>query len=147
MSHHRIPTRAQRGLTLVELVVVGAVAALLLAVGVTNLRQAVAREQVDGWARAVANELSAAQQAAITRRTSVIATFQDQTFVIAAGGTVLRQETLPSHITFGSTLQSVQFDRRGLPIATLVLTITSTSGRTYTITVQSGTGRVTLSES
>jgi len=136
----------QRGYTLLELLMVGAVVALLLAVGFTNLRQALAREQVDGWARAVANELSAAQQAAITRRTSVIATFQDQTFVVAAGGTVLRQETLPSHITFGSILRSVQFDRRGLPTSTLTLTMSSTSGRSYTITVQTGTGRVILSE-
>lgn len=136
----------QRGYTLLELLMVGAVVALLLAVGLTNLRQALAREQVDGWARAVANEISAAQQAAITRRTSVIATFQDQTFVVAAGGTVLRQETLPSHITFGSILRSVQFDRRGLPTSTLTLTVSSTVGRSYTITVQTGTGRVILSE-
>lgn len=139
--------RIQRGYTLLELLMVGAVAALLLAIGITNLRQAFAREEVDGWARSIANELSAAQQAAITRRTSVIVTFQDQTFVVAAGGTILRQETLPGHITFGSILRFVQFDRRGLPAATLVLTISSTSGRSYTIIVQSGAGRVILSES
>jgi hypothetical protein len=120
--------------------------ALLLGVGITSFRQALAREELDGWARAVANELSAAQQAAITRRTTVIATFQDQTFVVAAGGIVLRRETLPDHITFGSILRSAQFDRRGLPAATLVLPMSSTAGRSFTITVQNGTGRVILSE-
>ena len=139
--------RTQRGFSLVEVLTVGAMISLLLVAGVSNLRQAMAREEVDGWARAVANEISAAQQAAITRRTTVIATFQDQTFVIAAGGTVLRQETLPSHITFGSTLLAVQFDRRGVPSSSLTLSVSSTSGRSYVITVQTSTGRVTLSES
>ncbi len=139
--------RTQRGFTQLELITVGALIATLMLMGVTDLRQAMAREQVDGWARAVANEIAAAQQAAITRRTTVIATFQNQTFVVAAGGTVLRQETLPSHITFGSTLVAVQYDRRGVPSAALTLTVTSTSGRSYVITVQTWTGRVTLSES
>ena len=139
--------RTQRGFSLLELLTVGAMISLLLVAGVSNLRQAMAREEVDGWARSVANELAAAQQAAITRRTTVIATFQNQTFVVAAGGTVLRQETLPSHITFGSTLLAVQFDRRGVPSSGLTLTVSSTSGRSYVITVQTGTGRVILSES
>ena len=139
--------RTQRGFSLLEVLTVGALISLLLVAGVTNLRQAMAREEVDGWARSVANELAAAQQAAITRRTTVIATFQNQTFVVAAGGTVLRQETLPSHITFGSTLLAVQFDRRGVPSSGLTLTVSSTSGRSYVITVQTGTGRVILSES
>ena len=139
--------RTQRGFSLVEVLTVGAMISLLLVAGVSNLRQAMAREEVDGWARSIANELAAAQQAAITRRTTVIATFQNQTFVVAAGGTVLRQETLPSHITFGSTLLAVQFDRRGVPSSSLTLSVSSTSGRSYVITVQTSTGRVTLSES
>jgi type II secretory pathway pseudopilin PulG len=139
-------SRTQRGFNQLELVTVAALISLLLLIGISNLRQALAREEVDGWARAVANEIAAAQQAAITRRTAVIATFQDQTFVIVAGGIVLRQETLPSHITFGSILQSVQFDRRGVPLAGLTLNMSSTSGRSYVITVQTNTGRVVLSE-
>jgi len=81
--------RTQRGFSLVEVLTVGAMISLLLVAGVSNLRQAMAREEVDGWARSVANELAAAQQAAITRRTTVIATFQNQTFVVAAGGTII----------------------------------------------------------
>ncbi|MDR7421109.1 MAG: hypothetical protein QN159_01375 [Armatimonadota bacterium] len=140
-------TLGQHGYTLLEAVVVGALAAVLLAVGASNFRTALAREEADGWARTLVHELTAAQQAAVTRRTTVNATFQDRTFTVSvAGGTTLRREVLPSHITFGSTLQTVTFDRRGVPSGVGTLTLSSTTGRSYTITIEPGTGRVFADE-
>jgi type II secretory pathway pseudopilin PulG len=137
----------QRGYTMLETVVVGAVAALLLAAGVSNFRTALAREEADGWARALVGELTAAQQAAVTRRATVSATFQDRTFTVSvAGGATLRREVLPAHITFGSTLQTVTFDRRGVPSGAGTLTLSSTTGRSYTITIEPGTGRASAHE-
>ncbi len=135
----------QRGYSLIELVVVGALTSVLLVLGATSLRSAMAREEVDGWARSVAYEISAGQQLAITRRASVTASFQNKTFTITGGGTT-RQEILPAHITFGSTLQTVTFDRRGTPSAAFTLTVSSTSGRSYLVTVAAGTGRVSINE-
>jgi prepilin-type N-terminal cleavage/methylation domain-containing protein len=139
------PVRARRGFTLIELVMVLMLVALLMTGGYYSLRTATAREEVDGWARSIAYDLQSAQQAAITQRTTVTASFQNQTYSIVAGGTTLRQQTLPSHISLGGTLQTISFDRRGTPSNTFTLTITSSSGRTYTVAVESGTGRVTFS--
>jgi prepilin-type N-terminal cleavage/methylation domain-containing protein len=137
-----------RGYTLIEMVMAASLAALLTTIGVYSFRTAVTREEVASWARGVSNEIAAAQQAAITRRTVVTATFQNQTLIVVGSGTTLRQETLPSHITFGSTLQTVIFDRRGLPSGTPTLTLTSTAaGRTYTITIDAVTGQVSYIES
>jgi len=136
----------QRGFTLIELVMVLSLVSVLLVSGFYSLRTAMAQEEVDGWARSIAYDLQSAQQGAITRRTTVTASFQNQTFTIVAGSTTLRQQALPSHISLGS-LQTVSFDRRGTPSTALTLTITSTSGRTYVVTVESGTGRVTFSGS
>jgi len=137
-----------RGFSLLELVMVLSLVGLLMSIGVYSFRQVLTREEIDGAARSVANEIGAGQQAAITRRTSVTATFQNQTYSVVAGGATLRQETLPSHITFGSTLQSITFDRRGTPSGTLTLTVTSAAaGRSYLITIDTTTGRVTYSES
>ncbi len=105
-----------------------------------------AREEIDGWARSVAYEISAGQQMAITQRTSVTASFQNKTFMVIGGGSTVRRETLPAHITFGSTLQTVTFNRRGTPSAAFTVTVSSTSGRSYLVTVAAGTGRVSISE-
>lgn len=121
---------------------------ILLSLAVHSIRLAAAREEIDGWVRGVAADLSSGQQDAITRRASVRATFMDQTYTIAVdGGAILRQEILPGHITFGSPQQQVVFDRRGVPSAPLTLTVSSIStGRSYTIQVAGGTGRVSYSE-
>lgn len=76
------------------------------------------------------------------------ATFQNQTFTIVAGSQTLRQETLPTRITFGSTAQTVTFDRRGRPSGVATVTMTSTAaGRSYLISIDTVTGQVSYSES
>lgn len=138
----------ERAYSLIELVAVLSLVGILLSAAVHGIRLAAAREEVDGWVRGVAADLSSGQQDAITRRVSVRATFLDQTYTIAVvGGATLRQEVLPGHITFGSPQQQVVFDRRGVPSTPLTLTVSSTStGRSYTIRVEDGTGRVSYSE-
>lgn len=140
--------RGERAYSLIELVVVLSLVGILLSLAVHSIRLAAAREEVDGWGRGVAADLSSGQQEAITRRVSVRATFLDRTYTIAVvGGATLRQEILPGHITFGSPQQQVVFDRRGVPSTPLTLTVSSTStGRSYTIQVAGGTGRVSYSE-
>lgn len=140
--------KGARGFTTIELVVVAVLAAMILAVGVGNMRGALAREEIDGWVRAIVHDVTAGQQAAVARRMPVTAVFQNQTYTIAvSGGGTLRNDTLPSHITFGPALQSVTFDRRGTPSTVFNLTVSSaTAGRSYTIQVAAGTGRVTFSE-
>jgi len=63
-----------------------------------------------------------------------------------ADSTTLRQQMLPTHISLGS-ITTLSFDRRGIPSAGITLTVTSAlSGRSYIITVETVTGRVTFSE-
>jgi Tfp pilus assembly protein FimT len=130
-----------------ELAVVTALLGVLLSVGALNLRMALAREEADGWVRGLATEIAAAQQAALTRRTTVSVQFEGSTFWVAAvGGGVLRQDTLPAHMTFGTVRRTLTFDRRGIPDGDLALTVSSTAGRAYSITVEPGTGRVRYGE-
>lgn len=132
---------------MIELVVVTSLLGVMLTAGAYNMRQAMAREQADGWVRALVHDLAAAQQAAMTRRTMVTAEFEKNTFSIAGTGAgVLRADTLPSHMSFGDTRLSFTFDRRGVPSGDLTIPVSSTSGRSYAITIEPMTGRVTYSE-
>jgi prepilin-type N-terminal cleavage/methylation domain-containing protein len=137
-----------RGFTAIEIVMVMSIVGMLSMVGAYNVRRALDREQVDGWVRSIVYDITAGQQAAITRRTTVTAAFQKHTYTVAVlGGGVLRSDALPSQITFGNDLQTFSYDRRGIPSGAFSLTVLSTTtGRTYTITVESGTGRATFSE-
>lgn len=138
---------SELGFSVMELAVVVALLGVLLSAGALNLRGALAREEADGWVRALATEIAAGQQAAMTRRTTVSVEFEGSTFsIVAVGGGVLRQDTLPAHMTFGATRRTLTFDRRGVPSGDLALTVSSAAGRTYSITIEPGTGRVTYSE-
>jgi type II secretory pathway pseudopilin PulG len=134
----------ERGYTTLEPVIVLSLIGILLVMGLPSIRSALAREELDGWARAIVYDIAAGQQAAMTRRTNVTASFQSSAFIIVVyGGGALRSDTLPSHISFGGALQAVTFDRRGVPSGDLSITVTSSlAGKTYTITIQQNTGRV-----
>ncbi len=136
------------GFTAIEMVMVMSMVGILMTAGAHNVRLALDREQVDGWVRSVVYDIAAGQQAAITRRATVTAAFQKHAYSVAVvGGGVLRSDSLPSQITFGNELQTFSYDRRGIPSSAFSLTVQSTTtGRTYTITVEAGTGRVTFGE-
>lgn len=151
-----------RGFTTLEVAMVLPLVGILAFVGLTNLRQALAREESDGWARSMTYDIAAGRQAAMTRRTTVTVSMSDgqgnnasaehpgTVYTIGAGGVgTLRQGTLPSHMTMTTTCSAsaCSFDRRGVPITSGTITITSAStGRTFTITIDSSTGRVSYSE-
>lgn len=139
-----------------ELVIVLSLVSVLLSASASGVRNALAREEIDGRIRAIVFDLAAGQQVAMSRRTQVMATFQDQTYTIVDvnGGGTYRQETLAGHITFGGTLQTIRFDRRGIPAdaggtpitSEWTITMRSTaSGHTYTLKVEPVTGRVSYS--
>lgn len=140
----------QRGFTLLEIVIVLSLVGVMLAMASAHVRGAILREEVDGWVRSIVYDIAAGQQAAMTQRTSVTATFfPDRTYdIVSYNGTmrVLRRDRVPSHMSFGTENQTVTFDRRGVPSASLTLNVSSTSGRSYRITVEAGTGRVSYRE-
>ncbi len=148
--------RGERGYTLVEFVAALALVGILLTLAVFQVRQALAREQIDDWARSVAIDIEFGRQSAVTRRTTVTITLTATGYTVAtSGGLTLSREKLPSDISLsascgGTSCSSFSFDRRGLPITaqspppppdTVTLTSAST-GKTYVVTIQSLTGRV-----
>ena len=147
----------QRGYTLVEMVIVLSFISILITLSAYGVRNALAREELDGWVRSIVSDLTAAQQMAVTRRAEIIAVFQSRTMIMSfvSGGGTFRQETLPAHIRFGTTeTYALRFDRRGVPAnssggaltSEYTFPINSTSGRSFTIHVEPGTGRVSYSE-
>ncbi|MDR7523273.1 MAG: hypothetical protein QN168_12515 [Armatimonadota bacterium] len=141
-------TANETGRSVIELVMVAGLLGILVTGGLYSVRRAAAREEADGWVRAIVYDIAAGQQAAITRRTTVAAVFQDRTYVIAAiGGGIIRQDTLPAHMTFGPLPRTLTFDRRGIPAGDLTVNLASpATGRSYTITVEPETGRVSYRE-
>lgn len=162
------PGTGTRGYSLLEVALVLPIVGVLAAVGMSSMRQAMAREEIDGWVRSMTYDIAAGRQAAITRRTTAtvgmantdgsgsypapppgaITSYRIYTIGVTGGGT-LRQATLPSDISMTTTCPagSCSFDRRGIPIASGTITVTSTStSRSYTITIEAGTGRVSYSE-
>ena len=138
------PACRMRGYTLLESVVVLSLLAVALGVGATSMRGAFLREEIDGHARAVIHDIGAAQQQAVAMRATVTVTFQNSAYLVAAGGSTLRNATVPNHISFGGSATTMTFNRRGIPGGTLAVTMaSSTAGRTYSITVDAGTGRAT----
>lgn len=142
--------RSQRGYSLLEGVIVLSLVGILLGMSLSSMRLALARERIDGWVRSTTYDIASGRQAALARRTTVTVTVTSTTYTIAAtsAGT-LRQQTLPSDITMTTTCpaSTCSFDRRGVPIAVGTISVTSGStGRSYTIKIQPGTGRVSYSE-
>jgi len=137
------PACRMRGYTLLESIIVLSVLAVALGAGANSTRQAFLREQIDGRARAVVYDLAGAQQQAVALRTTVTVTFQDSAYAVSTGGATLLNGTVPSHISFGGTPTVLTFNRRGTPGGTLAVTMVSaTAGRSYSILIDPGTGRV-----
>lgn len=137
--------RRELGYSGIELVVVLALAAILLAGTVLGFQKNVNQEQIDGWARSMTRDLDAGWQEAMTRRTTVTVTIATSTYLVANGTRTIRYGQLPADISLTTTCPSnvCSFNRRGVPTATGTITLTSQStGRSFVITIQSNTGRV-----
>lgn len=149
MSHLRSCCRDQSGLSAIESMMAVIIIGLLLGLSVSGMRGAVARERVDGWVRTMTYDIAAARQAALTRRTTVTVSFTSQSYTIVTPSGTLRQGILPADTTLATTCPASAciFDRRGVPAAAGTITVTNTTtGRTYTIRIEAGTGRVSFSE-
>lgn len=111
-----------------------------------TIRLAMARETIDGWARSMTYDIASGQQAAVTWRKAVTVTLTSTSYLVSAsGGPTVRFGQLPSDISLTTTCPSniCSFDRRGVATAAGTITLTSAAtGRSYVITILSGTGSV-----
>lgn len=137
--------RLQRGLTLIELMVVVAVLAILAFVTVPSFQDLLARLRVEGIGNELATDLQYARSEALRRNTAVtLATAANgASYTIGFGANVLKTVALPA----GSSLSAgtaVAFEPlRGLA-QTATLTV-ATKGTAATLSVNSDPmGRVTL---
>lgn len=141
---------SERGVTSIEGIVVASLVGLLLTISISSLRGAMAREETDGWARAMVRDISAGRQAALTRRETVRVLITGSDYTVATlGGVALRYAPLPADLVATTTCPSgvCAFNRRGIPLASGTITLSSTmTGRTFTITINAGTGTVSYSE-
>ena len=136
---------SERGYSAIQLLVALAIAMVLVTGAVAGFRKAFSRETLDGWARAMTFDIAAGRQAAITQRATITVTLSTSSYLIANGSAALRYAPLPSDITVTTTCPAsiCSFDRRGVPIASGTITLTSAStGQSRVITIQASTGRV-----
>jgi len=130
---------------MLDVVVVLGLAAILLTGAVAGIALALASQAIDGWARSMTYDIAAARQAAMTQRATFTVTLTGTTYLITGNSKTLKYAVLPKDITLTNTCPSnaCSFDRHGVPTATGTVTLTSAkTGRSYTITIQASTGRV-----
>ncbi len=133
--------QSERGLTLIELVIVGSLAVLVLSTGLTQYLDFLSNQRLQQWSDTIANDLRAGQQLSVSRRQTVVATFTSGSYSITAGGSTVRAGTLPADVT--STVQTITFSTLGTTSTAGTITLTSTvTSRTRQISVSSVTGRV-----
>jgi Tfp pilus assembly protein FimT len=142
----RIGRAYERGATLLETLVVLALVALLIGVGVASIGGLIGQKTLAGWSDAIVNDIRSAQQLGIARRTPVVVTFTNSTppgYATTIGGTVVRSQTLPSELTL--TAATIQFNSLGVPSAETTLRLTDTrNAQAVTISVTAVTGAVTV---
>ena len=120
------------GFTLVEMMVVVALAAIMLVVAVPSFSQMVARMRIEGASHNLATDLQLARSEAVQRRAAVsLATASDGTsYSLTSGGTTLKTVVLTSGISFSGNT-TITFDPlRGMAnAATLTGTASGTSSQ------------------
>jgi hypothetical protein len=141
----RAMTRSEPGYSVIQFLVVLALAGILLAGAVSGIGKAVSREYLDGWTRTMTFDIAAGRQAAITQRATITVTMSTSSYLVANGSTALKYASLPPDLTITTTCTAgiCSFDRRGVPIVTGTITLTSAqTGLSHVITIQANTGRV-----
>ncbi len=133
--------RSQHGLTVIELVIAGALAVLIISTGMTQYLDYLSNQRLQQWTDTIVNDLRAGQQLSVSRRQTVVATFTTGSYSITAGGTVVKTGQLPSDIT--NSVQTITFSSLGTTTTAGTITLTSAvTSRTKQISVTSVTGRV-----
>lgn len=133
------------GWTTVEIAVVAALGAILLATSIPAMNRNLEQFRLDTAAYAVCGDLQLAKIQALKKNTSVTVTmsYQNSTWGIAGGSA----RSLSRTITFSTTTPaSVTFDSRGRSTSagTLTITLNNSQGQSLTITILT-TGKITVS--
>ena len=139
-------TRAEDGFSMIELAVALGLAGIIITGAMFNMRGALNRESLDGWARSATMDIAAAQQSAITERATANITLTSTSYTLAVGSQTLKVGRMPTDITITTTCASsvCSYDKHGVPSSAGTITLTSAStGASNVITIQSNTGSVT----
>ncbi|MGQ0570193.1 MAG: GspH/FimT family pseudopilin [Armatimonadota bacterium] len=133
--------RPQRGLTLIETTIVGAIAVIVVVASLGQSQEFQSNQRLQAWTDNMATDLRAAQQISVSRRQIVIAVFATGQYTISAGGTVVKVGQLPSDLA--STSQTITFSSLGATATAGTIILRSlVTNRTKQVSVASGTGRV-----
>jgi type IV fimbrial biogenesis protein FimT len=116
MTH--VPTRRQHGLTLTELLIVVAVAAILLTVAVPSFRPLFARWQLEGVANELHADLQYARSQAVSDNATVTFTTTSTSAYTITGNQTYKTVTLPSGVSVSSGVSVAFLPQRGCTNAT-----------------------------
>ncbi len=140
---------AHAGMTLAEVMIVMSLALIVLGAGVVSVNRYMSQRTLLGWSDVIVNDIRAAQQTGMARRSAVTVTFTAKAggnpakyTVTAAGGTI-RNQTLPTELNV--TAQTISFTTLGIPTSASAVTVQLTDsviGTSRPITVIPVTGSV-----
>lgn len=140
-----------KGMTLPEVIIAIALAAILLGAGLVSASRYMSQRTLLGWSDIIVNDVRAAQQVSMARRAAVTVTFTAQSggnpasYTTTVGGGPIRNQTLPKELNLSA--QTVQFSTLGVPTSGSAVTVQLTDsvlGTSRTITVAPWTGTVTV---
>ena len=140
---------AQRGMTVLELMIVLPLLTILLIASFFSVTRFMSQRTLLGWSDVVVNDVRAAQQLSVTRRATVVVTFAAKagstpaSYSASVGGNTFRNQSLPAELNV--TAQTIQFTSLGVPSTGSTVTVQlsdSVIGQSRTITVAPVTGRV-----
>ncbi len=142
---------AQRGMTVLELMIVVPLLSILLVLSYVSVARFMSQRSLLGWSDVVVNDVRAAQQLGVARRAAVVVTFTAKagstpaTYTATVGGTTVRGQSLPAELNLSA--QTIQFSSLGIPSSGSAVTVQlsdSVIGQSRTITVAPVTGAVTV---
>ena len=145
----------QVGFTLLELVVVVAIAGTVMVLAVPGYFNHTSNQRTLSAARTLAADLHVAQQEAVTRRAAVIVTFlgadaacsagqPTASYVISGTSAVIKRTCLPPDVEWAPVPSSgLTFQSLGMPEASFAVALHSRrTGLQHTVTVKAQTGNI-----